>query len=491
MHAKPSSLMGRALLALLLTIGFYALALGIAALLLLIVYAQFSLAHRVNLRLTLICLVTAGVILWSILPRPDRFEAPGPRLEPEKHPRLFAEVDDIARQVKQKMPAEVYLIPAVNAFVAERGGFMGMGSKRVMGVGLPLLQILSVPQFRGVVAHEFGHFYGGDTKLGPWIYKTRMAIGRTIQGLGRSWLQAPFRWYGMLFLRVTHAVSRRQEFVADQLAAQTVGMRPFVEGLRAIHGADPAFNAYIQNEFVPVIEAGYHPPLAEGFAHFVGTPTIAEAMEHQIAEEISSAQTDPYDTHPSLKERVAAVQSLPVGPGADGDASALSLLQDVPDLERLLLEYAFGPRQTTGWKPIEWRNVGSAVWVPFWEKTLGNYAASLKGVTAASLPEFIGSPGALARQLEQSAGRTLGSQEVVRAASGIAAMALTVALTRRGWMLDAMPGEAVSLRQGEHVVKPFIALAELASGTLSAEAWQQQCQHAGIVHLDLGDVAVS
>ena len=29
-----------------------------------------------------------------------------------------------------------------------------------------------------MLAHEFGHFYGGDTKLGPWIYKTRAAIGQ-------------------------------------------------------------------------------------------------------------------------------------------------------------------------------------------------------------------------------------------------------------------------------------------------------------------------
>src|SRR5687768_17935735 len=33
---------------------------------------------------------SAGTILWSVLPRPDRFEAPGPLLTAEAHPRLFA-----------------------------------------------------------------------------------------------------------------------------------------------------------------------------------------------------------------------------------------------------------------------------------------------------------------------------------------------------------------------------------------------------------------
>ena len=79
-------------------------------------------------------------------------------------------------ELDEPMPREVYLIGDVNAFVADRGGFMGFGSRRVMGLGLPLLSILSVSQFRAVLAHEFAHYYGGDTSLGPWVYKTQTAI---------------------------------------------------------------------------------------------------------------------------------------------------------------------------------------------------------------------------------------------------------------------------------------------------------------------------
>ena len=35
---------------------------------------------------------SAGMILWSILPRIDHFVAPGPQLLPAKHPRLFKEI---------------------------------------------------------------------------------------------------------------------------------------------------------------------------------------------------------------------------------------------------------------------------------------------------------------------------------------------------------------------------------------------------------------
>ena len=48
-----------------------------------------------------------------------------------------------------------------------------------MAVGLPLLSVLNISEFRGVVAHEFGHYDSGDTSIGPWVYKTQAAMIRT------------------------------------------------------------------------------------------------------------------------------------------------------------------------------------------------------------------------------------------------------------------------------------------------------------------------
>ncbi|TMF18920.1 MAG: hypothetical protein E6I31_14475 [Chloroflexi bacterium] len=193
---------GRAALAVLLTIGFYGLALGIAGVLLFVVWLFWVNGHGVN-RFSLFCLIGAGVILWSILPRPQRFEAPGPTLQAAEHPRLFAELTDVATRVGEPMPHEVYLVPDVNAGVRERGGLMGIGGRRVMLLGLPLLTVLTISQMRAVLAHEFGHYHGGDTRIAPWVYRTREAIIRTIRHLSgsSSVLHLPFVWYGNLFLR--------------------------------------------------------------------------------------------------------------------------------------------------------------------------------------------------------------------------------------------------------------------------------------------------
>jgi len=485
MPASKPSLLGRGIVAVLLTIGFYGLALAIVALLLFLIYAQVAIANRINIRLTLACLITAGVILWSILPRIDRFTPPGPRLEPDRNPDLFRQVNDIARQVDQKPPDDVYLLPEVNAFVAQRGGLLGIGSRRVMGIGLPLLQILTVPQFRTVVAHEFGHFYGGDTRLAPWIYRTRQSIIRTVMSLGNSWLQFLFVAYARLFLRITHGISRNQEFVADRLAAQTAGSRPLVQGLRAVAGAAPAFQAFLRNEVAPTVDAGYRPPLVEGFSLFLNEPSVTQVIEQSVAHQIETAGTHPYDTHPSLKERIAAVEALPPGPDAPEQTPALALVRNVPELERALFAQLMGPDEAAGLKPIAWQNAATDVWLPFWDKAVSGYTAGLKGVTAASLPGFLQSPGELSARIQQSAGRLLAAEDKARAVTHITAMTLALALARQGWTLDTSPGAQVSLQQSDARIEPFVDVARLASGELPAAAWQALCDQAGIATLPL------
>ena len=54
-----------------------------------------------------------------------------------------------------------------------------------MAVGLPLLSVLNISEFRGLVAHEFGHYYSGDTSIGPWVYKTQAAMIHSFQSTGQ------------------------------------------------------------------------------------------------------------------------------------------------------------------------------------------------------------------------------------------------------------------------------------------------------------------
>ena len=52
-------------------------------------YAEIVYFKGIDFRIALACIVGAGVVLWSTVPRPDRFEAPGPELVPAHHPEPF------------------------------------------------------------------------------------------------------------------------------------------------------------------------------------------------------------------------------------------------------------------------------------------------------------------------------------------------------------------------------------------------------------------
>ncbi len=481
----------RAALAVLLMVGFYLLALAIAGGLLFIPYAEWVYAHRLHPKLALLCVVGAGVILWAILPRIDRFDPPWPRLQPGEHPRLFALIRGVAQATGQAMPVEVYLDPDLNAWVAQRGGVMGVGSRRVMGIGLPLLDVLKTSQLRAVIAHEFGHYYGGDTKLGPWIYKTRGAIIRTVRSLaegGHSILYLPFLGYGKLFLRITNAVSRRQELSADALAARVAGRDAAASALRSIHGYALAFQPFLQSELEPVLGAGFRPPIAEGFARFLRAGSISTAVDRAVDEELRQGRKDPYDTHPPLKERLAALDRLPPGvlPAAE-DAPALGLLDRLPGLETDLLGAMAGPAKIRKLKPVAWDAVGGEVYLPMWTEHVGKHAAILKGVTAAGLPEAMADLPALGRRL--GAGAKAPKDEAAGRAVALLGAALALALVREGWTLRAEPGAAVSLRKGDAAVEPFKAVEELGTNTLDPAVWRARCDELGIAGLDLGTTA--
>ena len=71
---KPSFIIGRAMLAVVLMIGFYILALGIASGLLWVPFAEFVYAHRITPKLAMICILGA-----TVPTRPSRIASPRSR----------------------------------------------------------------------------------------------------------------------------------------------------------------------------------------------------------------------------------------------------------------------------------------------------------------------------------------------------------------------------------------------------------------------------
>jgi hypothetical protein len=75
-------------------------------------------ANRIDPTILVVCVGGAGAILWSLRPRVDRLEPPGPRLHLDQHPRLASEIKEVANATAQTLPNKLFLVPDVNAFVA-------------------------------------------------------------------------------------------------------------------------------------------------------------------------------------------------------------------------------------------------------------------------------------------------------------------------------------------------------------------------------------
>jgi heat shock protein HtpX len=399
------SMMWFAILAILMVIASYIFVIALAAACVYFPYLLLFNSESASTQALLLLLfggAIAGGLLWSLVPRPDKFTAPGPQLDRAQHPRLFAELDGIAASLNEPLPSEVYLIGDVNAWVADRGGVLGFGSRRVMGLGLPLMSILTVSQFRAVLAHEFAHYYGGDTSLGPRVYKTKMAMIRTFQAVGslsklaRFWVlvlmymvvSTILKWYFIVFLRAINLVSRRQEFRADELACLVAGPQPLIDGLRTIHGAAPAWQAYFNSEVVPVLRGGGMPALGDGFSRFLEAPTVSQRVEEIIQKEIREGKGSPYDTHPPLRERIAAAQNLPASSLADDTRPASSLLEQ--EAAELRFIQTMNPDLPVGsLRHVSWDEVGPKLTIPGWRQSAAELGSTFNGVSVESIPDAI------------------------------------------------------------------------------------------------------
>src|SRR5580704_1162016 len=381
-------------------------------------------------------IVVGATILWSLVPRREKFEAPGLLLEPPAHPR------------------EVYLVGQVNAFVADRGGIMGFGSRRVMGIGLPLLSTLTVSEMRAVLAHEFAHYYSGDTRMGPWVYKTQSAMIRAFRNIGSlgelgriAALQfmnmvAAFilKWYFIFFLRVINFVSRKKEYRADELACLVAGAEPLVEGLREVHGASMAWGPYWNSEVVPVLNQGCKPAIADGFSRFMAAPQIEVQVTKGIEREIAEGKTEPYDTHPPLRDRIAAIEKLREEPADKGGEMAISLLEQPETTELQFLELMNPKLARNSLRQVGWDEIGQTVTIPSWKTAVGEYAPMMNGMRVGSLPEVVKNLPQMGSKIRDPRGMLLTPQQRTQRAGQLLGMALGLALLEKGWDLEAQPG---------------------------------------------------
>jgi Zn-dependent protease with chaperone function len=337
----------RAAIAVALLIGFYVLAFGlIGGLLGLEAYALINRPFvGVKLAFFVVPVVFALVKGLASLERRAQDEVPGTLVTPAEQPALWDLVHRLAAEVGTRPPDEIRILAAVNAGVAEDTRFLGLRvMKRRMFIGAPLLTSLTEKQLIAVLAHELGHYANNDTRLGGVVVSGRNAMLRAGSHMNAEhWFQRMiaklFLGYAKLYLRVSQAISRRQEFAADRFSATLAGSSAAASALREMPVVDAAWDLFTNRHLTVAWDLGYLPTtFFDGFARLRTSPELHEELE-EIRQHPTDADRGPYDSHPPLQDRIAAIEALALEPESGwGDRPAIELLTDpMPLLDAAVL----------------------------------------------------------------------------------------------------------------------------------------------------------
>ncbi len=490
----------RAVFAVLGFVGFYVVTLaaivGLGAtglgLLLLATKLHVSKATLLVGLVALASLLAAGVLAWSAFPRVDRFVPPGPDLLADEHPALFTMIREVSEATGQSMPVHVYAVLDVNAFVTERGGFMGFGSRRVMGIGLGLLNAFTVDEVRAVIAHEFGHFHGGDTRLGPWVYKTRATMGRTVNSLQLAAakvaeieamrivlavVEAPFRWMALGYLRLSASVSRAQEFEADAVAARAVGAAPVLSGFSKLAGTSAAMNGYFE-ELSALIGHGALPPVLSGARQFV--EANRERLAQVDAESAKFGEADPFDSHPPLSERISAVRKLTLPDIASRRADERLCIELVNAPEALARSF-ITEQVGTPLKSIDWSEA-APLFMRDQHRALRHHRRWLEGRGAGDVNREHRTQCDAVRIVD-GIGSHLPDLEltvVTHLAGQLYSAAFSIALEHLGYVASTGPGEPMRFQRGETIIEPAAIVRRYLTGEMPDEEWVAFWSNAGL-----------
>lgn len=344
----------RAAISVAMLVGFYVLGLLQLAVVGFLLYEIWT--HLSGLgaaKLSWVLLVAVGAVvagLWrAIRSRPA--EPEGLPIGPDQAPALWQTVREMAAEAGTRAPDEIRLVPEVNAAVSEETKLLGLiGGTRRLYLGMPLLQTFTVDQLRAVLAHELGHYSGSHTRLSAIAYRGRAAMHETLSRVGKwnvfGWV---FKGYGRLYLLVSNAVTRRQEFEADQVSVRVAGVDAAVSVMRELPVVDAAWDFYFGRYVSYGWEHGYAPDdIFGGFGQLYAARTEELA---RLRDQEPDTETSRWDTHPAIGVRIEAMRALPAVEHAPDRRPAASLLPRL-DGAGLALQAAvvdFGDRTVLPW----------------------------------------------------------------------------------------------------------------------------------------------
>jgi Zn-dependent protease with chaperone function len=311
-----------------------------------------------------------GALAWKVIPVLGffswkivrsmwvTFDPPeGHRLTRAEAGPLLDLVQQQARILNAPKVHRVLLTSEYNAAAVQvpRLGALGWPLNYVL-VGLPLLHTLSPEQAAAVVAHELGHLRGGHSRFGAWIYRIDQSWSQLVGQLEKTKSRTVFHrfadWYVPRFNAWSHPLRRASEFEADAAAATLTSAAALAEALCAITVRDSALDRLHWDVLQHTLADEPAPP-HDAISRLLPLAKTAQLPAHQEQRLLTAAavaEPDPFDTHPTLGERLAALgQSAAVPPLPTTSAAEVWFGSQLPKLAQTL-DAQWASDRATWWR---------------------------------------------------------------------------------------------------------------------------------------------
>ncbi|MEP7336374.1 MAG: M48 family metalloprotease [Acidobacteriota bacterium] len=278
-----------------------------------IVYGFLMLGH-IPIKLVFILVIGALITIFKMIHSlfiKIESEDPGRALQPEEAPGLWQLTREVAQAVGTRPIDEIRVTPGCDLAVYEKGSFREKATdraKRILILGVGVLNDMQLNAFRAVLAHEYGHFShrdtaGGDVALRVDRDMMKFAYAMALSGQAVWWNIAFqfLRVYHFIFRRLSYGATRLQEVLADRVAVCNFGAGSFEEGLRHVIRREVEFNFAASKE----IEMAQMNQRA--LSNLYQLPELKGTQdEPEIEREVNEAVARPTsedDTHPSPIDR--------------------------------------------------------------------------------------------------------------------------------------------------------------------------------------------
>lgn len=275
-------------------------------------------------------------------------------LRREDAPLLYALVESLSDALGSPRPERIEVDVRVNASASWRRGFWSMLSNDLaLTIGLPLVNGLTLRQFTGVLAHEFGHFsQSAGMRLGfligtvnNWLYTSiyvRDSWDEKLTELSESDLGVlsfagsagkAGAFFSRLILRVLMMIGRllssylqrQQEFDADQAAIRAVGSDASVSMMRRL----PVLSLGEMWAHSRQQECWKNRRLGDDLPALIAAGSGKVGFVEDAAGQ-TAAKSGMYDSHPPANQRIARAEAQPWEGAFQLDGDATELFQDFP-----------------------------------------------------------------------------------------------------------------------------------------------------------------